>query len=74
MLIISVLSLSVFGCYVQAAETETSNSYDISDKQKKVYDKLYGEGNWTIDDNGLVSPTKIMKLHKLRCKIDLMNL
>lgn len=58
MLIISVLSLSAFGCYVQAAETETSNSYDISDKQKKVYDKLYGEGNWTIDDNGLVSPTK----------------
>lgn len=48
----------MFGCYVQAAETETSNSYDISDKQKKVYDKLYGEGNWTIDDNGLVSPTK----------------
>lgn len=51
-LTISVLSLSVFGCYVQAAETE--NSYDISDKERKLYNFLYGEGNWKIDSNGKV--------------------
>lgn len=51
-LTISILSLSVFGCYVRAAETE--NSYDISDKERKLYNFLYGEGNWKIDSNGKV--------------------
>ncbi len=57
-LTISILQMSVFGCYVQASNADTSSSYDISAKQKKIYDGLYGAGNWFIDEDGTVAPVK----------------
>lgn len=57
-LTISILQMSVFGCFVQASGTDTSSSYNISEKQKKIYDHLYGAGNWFIDEDGTVAPVK----------------
>lgn len=57
-LTISILQFSVFGYYVQASSTDTSSSYNISEKQKKLYDGLYGSGNWFIDEDGTVAPVK----------------
>lgn len=50
--------MSVFGCFVQASSTDTLSSYNISEKQKKIYDHLYGAGNWFIDEDGTVAPVK----------------
>ncbi len=62
----------MFGCYVQASVTDVSSSYNISEKQKKVYDLLYGKGNWFIDEDGTVAPVKNTDATKdsMRQKLD----
>lgn len=72
MLAISVLSVSVFGCYAHASSTDTSNSYDITEKQKRLYNILYGKNNWFVDEDGTVAPVKDKGLtsEQVRKKLD----
>lgn len=62
----------MFGCYAKASGADTSSSYDISAKQKKVYDLLYGKDNWFIDEDGTVAPVKNTDATKdsMRQKLD----
>lgn len=54
LLIVSVLSVSLFGCYAQASGASDPGNGKITEKQRKLYDKFFGAGNWYVDDNGVV--------------------
>lgn len=53
-LAVSILSISVFGCYVQASSSGNPGNGKITEKQSKLYDKMFGSGNWYVDDDGVV--------------------
>ena len=54
LLVVSILSISVFGCYVQASSSGNPGNGKITEKQSKLYDKMFGSGNWYVDDDGVV--------------------
>lgn len=78
LLVVSVLSVSLFGCYSQASSVNNPGNEKITEKQAKLYDKLFGSGNWYIDDGGVIHGgddtetnkyTKILDKFLARCAL-----